>query len=56
VLTSGRRVPLPRLRLDRATASGGQAIPVDLTDVAAVRVIGTQPADVLAAGLPHVEG
>jgi hypothetical protein len=55
VLTSGRRVPLPGLRLDPATASGGQAIPVDLRDVGSVRVIGTKPGDVLAAALPVVE-
>jgi putative zinc finger protein len=55
VLTSGRRVPLPRLRLDPATASGGQAIPVDLRDVGSVRVIGNEPGDVLAAALPVVE-
>jgi hypothetical protein len=56
VLDSGRRVPLPGLRLDAATASGGQAIPVDLRDVATVRVIGNHPGDVLAGALPHVEG
>jgi hypothetical protein len=56
VLNSGRRVPLPLLRLDPATASGGQAIPVDLRDVAAVRVIGSQRGDVLVGALPHVEG
>jgi hypothetical protein len=55
-LTSGRRVPLPGLRLDPATASGGQAIPVDLRDVATVRVVGNQPGDVLVATLPDVEG
>jgi hypothetical protein len=55
-LKSGRRVPLPGLQLDPATASGGQAIPVDLRDVATVRVVGDQPRDVLVAALPHVEG
>jgi hypothetical protein len=55
-LTSGRRVPVPGLRLDPATASGGQAIPVDLRDVATVRVVGNQPGDVLVATLPDVEG
>jgi hypothetical protein len=53
VLTSGRRVPLPRLRLDPRTGSGGQAIPVDLHDVATVRLVGSAPGDVLQAGLPH---
>lgn len=54
-LTSGRRVPLPGLRLDPVTASGGQAIPVDLRDVATVRVVGSRPGDVLVAALPQVE-
>jgi hypothetical protein len=54
-LTSGRRVPLPGLRLDPATGSGGQAIPVDLRDVATVRVVGDRPGDVLVAALPRVE-
>ena len=55
-LKSGRRVPLPALRLDPATASGGQALPVDLREVATVRVVGDEPRDVLVATLPHVEG
>jgi len=55
VLTTGRHVPLPALRLDPATASGGQAIPVDLRNVATVRVIGDQPGDVLVGRLPRVE-
>ena len=55
-LTSGRRFPLRGLRLDPATASGGQAIPVDLRDVATVRVVGDRPGDVMTAALPHVEG
>jgi len=55
-LRSGRRVPLPRLRLDPATASGGQAIPVDLREVATVRVVGDERGDVLVASLPRVEG
>jgi hypothetical protein len=50
-LVDGRRLPLPTLRLDPATGSGGQAIPVDLQDVARVRVTG--PDGVLAARLPH---
>ena len=56
VLNSGRRVPLPGLRLDPATASGGQAIPVDLRDVATVRVVGSRAGDVLVGVLPRVEG
>jgi hypothetical protein len=55
-LKSGRRVPLPGLRLDPATGSGGQAIPADLRDVATVRVVGSRPGDVLVATLPRVEG
>jgi hypothetical protein len=55
VLTSGRRVPLAGLRLDPATASGGQAIPVDLRNVTAVRVVGDRPGDELVARLPRVE-
>jgi hypothetical protein len=50
VMTSGRRVALPRLRLDPVTRSGGQAVPVDVGDVASVRMVrGT--GDVLAARL-----
>jgi hypothetical protein len=48
-LTSGRRVPLPSLRLD--AGSGGRAIPVDLYRVAAVRLIGSARGDVLEARL-----
>jgi hypothetical protein len=49
VMTSGRRVPLPAFRLDPATGSGGQAVPVDVGDVAGVRLVGR---DVLTARLP----
>jgi hypothetical protein len=49
VMTSGRRVPLPAFRLDPATGSGGQAVPVDVGDVAGVRLVGP---DVLTARLP----
>jgi hypothetical protein len=52
-LTSGRRVPLPDLRIDPATGSGGQVLDVDLRDVASVRLVGTAPGDVLDANLPH---
>jgi hypothetical protein len=55
VLTTGRRVPLPGLRLDPATASGGRAIPVDLRNVAAVRVVGDRAGDELVARLPRVD-
>jgi hypothetical protein len=49
VMTSGRRVPLRAFRLDPATGSGGQAVPVDVGDVAGVRLVGP---DVLTARLP----
>ena len=52
VMTSGRRVPVPSLRIDPATGSGGQAIRVDLREVASVRLVGTTPGDVLEADLP----
>jgi hypothetical protein len=51
-MTSGRRMPLPSLRLDRATGSAGSAIPYDVHDIAAVRLIGAG-GDVLEARLPH---
>jgi hypothetical protein len=50
-MTSGRRMSLPSLRLDRVTGSAGSAIPYDVHDVAAVRLIGTG-GDVLEARLP----
>jgi hypothetical protein len=53
VLTSGRRVPLPALRIDAAHGSAGKAIPADLHDVSVVRFIGPSPGDVLEAKLPH---
>jgi hypothetical protein len=52
-LLSGRRVPLPSLRLDPATASGGQALPVDLQQVDRVRLVAAD--EVLTARLPHAE-
>ena len=51
-VTSGRRVPLPSLRIDPATGSGGQAIRVDLRRVESVVLVGTHPGDVLEADLP----
>jgi hypothetical protein len=53
VTTDGRRIPLPSLRLDPKTGSGGQAVPIDLDSVAAVRLIGAERGDVLEAMLPH---
>jgi len=51
VMRSGRQVDLPRFRLDAATRSGGQAIPVDAGDVASVRLVGSASGEVLAARL-----
>jgi hypothetical protein len=53
VTTSGRRVPLPSLRLDARTGSAGQAIPVDLGRVSSIRLVGATRGDVLEAELPH---
>jgi hypothetical protein len=53
VTTSGRRLELPSLRLDPATGSAGQAIPVDLHSIATVRLVGEHRGDVLEAQLPH---
>jgi hypothetical protein len=52
-MASGRRVQLPRFRLDPATGSGGQAVPVDVGDVAGVRLVGATRGDVLTARLPR---
>jgi hypothetical protein len=51
---TGRRVALPRLRLDPATGSGGQAIPVDLHQVTTVRLLGAKPGDVLKASIAGI--
>ena len=50
---SGRRVPLRSLRVDPRTGSAGRTIPIDLGDVAAVRLVGSQRGDVLDAHLAH---
>jgi hypothetical protein len=55
-LTSGRRVPLPSLRIDPATGSGGQATAVDLHGVTSVLLVGTSPGEVLEANLPRERG
>jgi hypothetical protein len=52
-MTSGKRVPLPSFRIDPATGSAGEAIPVDIHRVAAVRLVGSTRGDVLDARLPH---
>ena len=49
----GRRIPLESLHLDPKTGSGGQAVPIDLDSVSAVRLIGAERGDVLEAALPH---
>src|SRR6185436_8505831 len=51
VLTSGRRVPLPEFRLDPATGSAGQTIPVDLDQVARVELSHPGRTDMLTAAL-----
>jgi hypothetical protein len=55
-MTTGERVPLPSFQLDPATGSAGRAIPVDVHDVATVRLVGTTRGDVLEARLPHAAG
>ncbi len=40
VLRSGRRVPLPALRVDPVSGSAGRSIPVDLYEVERVRLVG----------------
>jgi hypothetical protein len=56
VMTSGKRVPLPSLRLDARTGSAGQAISVDLHLVSGVRLVGAKRGDVLDAQLPDARG
>jgi hypothetical protein len=53
VTNDGGRVALPSLRLDPRTGSAGQAIPLDLQDVTAIRLIGPGRGDVLEAQLTH---
>jgi putative zinc finger protein len=55
-MTSGRRMPLPGLRIDPSTGSGGQVVRIDPRDVASVRLVGAEPGDVLEADLPQSEG
>ena len=52
-MASGKRVPLPSLRLDPRTGSAGQSLPFDLHDVSSVRLVGAARGDVLEAQLPH---
>jgi putative zinc finger protein len=53
VTRSGRLVPVRSLRIDPATGSGGQAVGLDIGDIAGVRLVGTAPGDVLEADLPR---
>jgi hypothetical protein len=55
VMSSGRHVRLPALRIDPRTGSTGQTIPIDVHLVSSVRLIGPTPRDVLDAPLPHRE-
>jgi hypothetical protein len=52
-MTSGERVLLPSFRIDPATGSAGETVPVDVHRVAAVRLVGIARGDVLEARLPH---
>jgi hypothetical protein len=53
VTKDGRRMALASLRLDPRTGSAGQSIPVDLKDIASVRLVGERGGDVLEAELTH---
>jgi hypothetical protein len=52
VMRSGKRVPLPSLRLDPRTGSAGQTIPFDMHLVSSVRLVGAARGDVLEAHFP----
>jgi hypothetical protein len=52
-MVSGARVPLPALRIDPETGSAGAALAIAVHDVAAIRLVGREPGDVLDARLPH---
>jgi Putative zinc-finger len=53
VTRTGRLLPVPSLRVDPATGSGGQAVRIDLRQIAGVRLVGTAPGEVLDADLPR---
>lgn len=55
VTTDRRTIPLPSLELDRRGSWGG-AIPVNLSKVAAVRLLGERPGEVLQASLAKSGG
>jgi predicted anti-sigma-YlaC factor YlaD len=48
-----RTVPLAAFELDPRNGSWGGAIPVNLYDVAAIRLLGERPGEVLEAAVPH---
>jgi putative zinc finger protein len=50
-----RTIPLPAFELDPRNGSWGGAIPVNLYDVAAIRLLGERPGEVLEAAVPHGE-
>jgi hypothetical protein len=49
VTNDGKRIRLRAFRLDKATGSWGQTIPVDLRDVAELRVVNGESGEVLRA-------
>lgn len=51
VMKSGRTIPLPSLELDRRGSWGG-ALPVNLYDVASLRLLGDRPGQALMASFP----
>ena len=48
-----RTVPLPEFELDPRNGSWGGAIPVNLYDVARIRLLGERPGEVLEAAVPR---
>jgi Putative zinc-finger len=53
ITTDRRTIPLPALELDPRDGSWGGAIPANLYDVAAIRLLGERPGDVLEAPIPR---
>jgi hypothetical protein len=53
VTKDGRTIPLRSLELDRRDGSWGGAIPVNLYDVASIRLLGERPGEVLEASFPR---
>jgi Putative zinc-finger len=56
ITTDRRTIPLPALELDPRDGSWGGAIPTNLYDVAAIRLLGERPGDVLEAAIPRGAG